>query len=216
MNEERQDATSSSPQSQHSPAQPLGNKNGPAASMQTSSADAIGPFHLRWYGGSERGGTQQRWNGACIVSSVERGQPSAANTLASDRQDAGPEWDTHAHTAVGTNSGPDSLSTTDATPADGATEIPEPRTDPATVQRNDSVLDGFGTAPTHPSTAPAESKIPSEFNAPPSLDNELFGLEDIAGLVSMGVEGDSAVHGCVFRVLLLLMLLGVWDMTALC
>ncbi|RNF02945.1 trans-sialidase [Trypanosoma cruzi] len=43
MNEERQYATSSSPQSQHSPAQPLGNKNGPAASVQTSSADAIGP-----------------------------------------------------------------------------------------------------------------------------------------------------------------------------
>ncbi|KAF5218943.1 hypothetical protein ECC02_008112 [Trypanosoma cruzi] len=43
MNEERQDATSSSPQSQRSPAQPLGNKNGPAASMQTSSADVIGP-----------------------------------------------------------------------------------------------------------------------------------------------------------------------------
>ncbi|RNC55054.1 putative trans-sialidase, partial [Trypanosoma cruzi] len=43
VNEARQYATSSSPQIQHSPAQPLGNKNGPAASMQISFADVIGP-----------------------------------------------------------------------------------------------------------------------------------------------------------------------------
>ncbi|EKF27450.1 trans-sialidase, putative, partial [Trypanosoma cruzi marinkellei] len=46
--------------------------------------------------------------------------PSTANTLASEKQDADPEEDTHAYTDVGTNSGPDSLSSTD----------------PATVYRN--------------------------------------------------------------------------------
>ncbi|RNC32134.1 putative trans-sialidase, partial [Trypanosoma cruzi] len=63
-------------------------------------------------------------------------------------------------------------------------------------QRNDSVLDGVGTAPTHPSTAPAESKIPSEFNAAPPLGNDLFDLENITELVSMGLRADSNVHGC--------------------
>ncbi|RNC57681.1 putative trans-sialidase, partial [Trypanosoma cruzi] len=98
----------------------------------------------------------------------------------------------------------------------GVTETPEPSTDPATVQRIGSVLDGVGTAPTNPSTASAETEIPSEFNAAPSLDNDLFDLENITELVSMGVEGDSTVHGCVSRVLLLLLLLRLWGTAALC
>ncbi|KAF8290968.1 hypothetical protein TcBrA4_0115910 [Trypanosoma cruzi] len=59
-----------------------------------------------------------------------------------------------------------------------------------------TVLDGVGTAPTHPSTAPAESKIPSESNAAPPLGNDLFDLENVTELVSMGLKADSNVHRC--------------------
>ncbi|EKF39365.1 trans-sialidase, putative [Trypanosoma cruzi marinkellei] len=137
---------------------------------------------------------------SCDVFESVHNEPSTANTLASDEQDTDPEEGAHACTAVVRNSGLDSLSSTDTTPADGVTETAEPSTDPATVQRNDNVLGGVGTAPTCPSTAPGETKIPSELNAAPPLRNDLFDLENITELVSMGLMGDSTVHGCVSRV----------------
>ncbi|KAF8298981.1 putative trans-sialidase, Group III [Trypanosoma cruzi] len=104
------------------------------------------------------------------------------------------EEDTDVLTAVGTNSS----------------------TDPATAHRNDNVSGGANAAPTHSSTAPVETKIPSELNATIPSDHELL-LEhgQLGDLAAMALIGDSTVHGCVSRVLLLL-LLGLWGTAALC
>ncbi|PWU95263.1 putative trans-sialidase [Trypanosoma cruzi] len=121
-------------------------------------------------------------------------EPSNAKTLAIDKQDADRDEDTHAHTAVGTNSS----------------------TDPATAHRNDNVLRGADAAPTSSSTASGETKIPSELNATIPLDHVIL-LEhgQFSDLAAMALTGDSTVHGCVSRVLLLL-LLGLWGTAALC
>ncbi|KAF8288563.1 putative trans-sialidase [Trypanosoma cruzi] len=142
-------------------------------------------------------------------------EPSTANTLAGDKQHDDPEGETHACTAVGTNSGPDSFSSTEMTPADVATAAPEPGTDPATAHHNGNVLDGAGPAPAHSSTTPGKTKVPSEFNAAPALGSDPFDLESVTALVSVALRCGNTVHGCVSRVLLLL-LVGLWGAAALC
>ncbi|RNC36355.1 trans-sialidase [Trypanosoma cruzi] len=142
-------------------------------------------------------------------------EPSTANTLAGDKQHDDPEGETHACTAVGTNSGPDSFSITDMTPADVATAAPEPGADPATAHHNGNVLDGAGAAPAHSSTTPGKTKVPSELNAAPALGSDPFDLESVTALVSVGLRCGNTVHGCASRVLLLL-LVGLWGAAALC
>ncbi|PWU96828.1 putative trans-sialidase [Trypanosoma cruzi] len=115
-------------------------------------------------------------------------EPSTANTLASDKEDADRDEDTHAHTAVGTNSGPDSFSST-------------------------NVSGGADAAPTPSSAAPGETKIPSELNATIPSDHDI--LLEFRDLAAMALIGDSTVHACVSR-LLLLLLLGLWGTAALC
>ncbi|RNC52103.1 sialidase-like protein [Trypanosoma cruzi] len=72
------------------------------------------------------------------------------------------------------------------------------------------------TAPGNINTAPGKTEIPSESNATTPSDNEIL-LEkgQLGELAAMYLIGDSTVHGCVSRVLLLL-LLGLWGTAALC
>ncbi|RNC51439.1 trans-sialidase [Trypanosoma cruzi] len=246
--EAQQDATSS-PRSQHPPAQTSESESGPVISKQTSSdvivpstsadiekveeespgSGALAPASTptRSAGSHELLGTEIPVSGENFppnMSSPLMGQvgtadedsprngntddqaphgtspdvlesvydePSTANTLASDKEDADRDEDTHAHTAVGTNSGPDSFSST-------------------------NVSGGADAAPAPSSAAPGETKIPSEFNATIPSDHVIL-LEhgQFGDLAAMALFTDSTVHVCVSRVLLLL-LLGLWGTAALC
>ncbi|KAF8288985.1 putative trans-sialidase, Group VIII [Trypanosoma cruzi] len=72
------------------------------------------------------------------------------------------------------------------------------------------------TAPTSSITAPGKTKIPSESNATAPSDTDIL-LEkgQFGELAAIYITGDSTVHGCVSRVLLLLPL-GLWGIAALC
>ncbi|EAN90869.1 putative trans-sialidase, Group VIII [Trypanosoma cruzi] len=72
------------------------------------------------------------------------------------------------------------------------------------------------TAQGNTNTTPGETKIPSESNATTPSDTDIL-LEKghLGELAAMYLIGDSTVHGCVSRVLLLL-LLGLWVTAALC
>ncbi|EAN85289.1 trans-sialidase, putative, partial [Trypanosoma cruzi] len=72
------------------------------------------------------------------------------------------------------------------------------------------------TAPGNTNTAPGETEISSESNATTPSDTGIL-LENghLGELAAMYQTGDSTVHGCVSRVLLLL-LLGLWGTAALC
>ncbi|PBJ76269.1 trans-sialidase [Trypanosoma cruzi cruzi] len=72
------------------------------------------------------------------------------------------------------------------------------------------------TAPGNTSTAPGKTMIPSGSNATAPSDTDIL-LENVhlGELAAMALTGDSTVHGCVSRVLLLL-LLGLWGAAALC
>ncbi|KAF8294756.1 putative trans-sialidase, Group III [Trypanosoma cruzi] len=138
-------------------------------------------------------------------------------TLTSDEQTVDPEErkDTNPHTAVGASSGPDPSHSTEVAPVDDATAAHEPSTDPKTAQGHDEVLDGDDAAPGNKSTTPGETKVPSGSNATSLLEHDVL-LEHghLSELAAMALTGDSTVHGCVSRVLLLL-LLGLWGTAAL-
>ncbi|PWV16046.1 putative trans-sialidase, Group VIII [Trypanosoma cruzi] len=102
----------------------------------------------------------------------------------------------------------------EATSPEGATERQTQETTAPLVENEDS--EDVGTASGNTSTLPGETKIPSGSNATaPSgtgilLENGHF--EELAG---MALFAESTMHGCVSRVLLL-MLLGLWGAAALC
>ncbi|PWV16044.1 putative trans-sialidase, Group VIII [Trypanosoma cruzi] len=102
----------------------------------------------------------------------------------------------------------------EATSPEGATERQTQETTAPLVENEDS--EDVGTASGNTSTLPGETKIPSGSNATaPSgtgilLENGHF--EELAG---MALFAESTMHGCVSRVLLLL-LLGLWGAAALC
>ncbi|KAF5217906.1 hypothetical protein ECC02_009196 [Trypanosoma cruzi] len=99
----------------------------------------------------------------------------------------------------------------------GLSVAPESRSEETTlplVENGDS--EDVGTAPVNASTTPGETKIPSESNATtPSDTGILLEKGHLGDLAAMSLIGDSTVHGCVSRVLLLL-LLGLWGTAALC
>ncbi|EAN84448.1 sialidase-like protein [Trypanosoma cruzi] len=68
-------------------------------------------------------------------------------------------------------------------------------------------------APGNTNTTPGGEGIPSTKGAARHSDNDTF-TGEIAELLSMGLNRDSTVHGCVSRVLLLL--LGLWGAATLC
>ncbi|EAN82160.1 putative trans-sialidase, Group VIII [Trypanosoma cruzi] len=102
----------------------------------------------------------------------------------------------------------------EATSPEGATEWQTQEITAPLVENEDS--EDVSTASGNTSTLPGETKIPSKSNATaPSdagilLENGHF--EELAG---MALFAESTVHGCVSR-MLLLMLLGLWGTAALC
>ncbi|RNC54350.1 trans-sialidase, partial [Trypanosoma cruzi] len=102
----------------------------------------------------------------------------------------------------------------EATSPEGATERQTQETTAPLVENGDS--EDVGTAPGNASTLPGETKIPSESNATIPSDTDIL-LEHghLGELSGMALFAESTVHGCVSRVLLLL-LLGLWGIAALC
>ncbi|KAF8277311.1 putative trans-sialidase, Group VIII [Trypanosoma cruzi] len=83
------------------------------------------------------------------------------------------------------------------------------------VENGNEVPQTVDTAPGNTNTTPGETKIPSEHNATTPSDTEIL-LEhgQLGELAAIALIGDSAVHECVSRVLLLL--LGLWGTAAIC
>ncbi|RNC39876.1 sialidase-like protein [Trypanosoma cruzi] len=77
----------------------------------------------------------------------------------------------------------------------------------------EEVLQTVDAAPGNTNTTPGGEGIPSTKGAARHSDNNTF-TGEIAELLSMGLNRDSTVHGCVSRVLLLL--LGLWGAATLC
>ncbi|EAN95035.1 trans-sialidase, putative [Trypanosoma cruzi] len=102
----------------------------------------------------------------------------------------------------------------EATSPEWATERQTQETNAPLVENGDG--EDVGTAPGNASILPGETKIPSESNATPLSDHGILPehghLSDLSG---MALFAESTVHGCVSRVLLLL-LLGLWGTAALC
>ncbi|KAF8279265.1 putative trans-sialidase, Group VIII [Trypanosoma cruzi] len=84
------------------------------------------------------------------------------------------------------------------------------------VEDGKEVPQTVDTAPGNTNTTPGETEIPSESNATTPSDTEIL-LENghLGELAAMYLIAESTVHGCVSRVLLLL-LLGLWGTAALC
>ncbi|PWV09809.1 putative trans-sialidase, Group VII [Trypanosoma cruzi] len=95
-----------------------------------------------------------------------------------------------------------------------ASESKSEETTAPLVENGDS--EDVGTAPVNASTTPGGTKIPSKSNATtPSDTGILLEHGQFGDLPAISLTGDSTVHGCVSRVLLLL-LLGLWGTAALC
>ncbi|RNC44496.1 sialidase-like protein [Trypanosoma cruzi] len=82
------------------------------------------------------------------------------------------------------------------------------------VENGKEVPQTVDTAPGNTNTTPGGEGIPSTKGAARHSDNDTF-TGEIADLLAMGEFSESTVHGCVSRVLLLL-LLGLWGAAALC
>ncbi|KAF5221726.1 trans-sialidase [Trypanosoma cruzi] len=214
--EAQQDATSA-PRSQHSPAQTSESESGPADSKQTSS-DIIEPFtsagvekveeespgsgalaptssQTQNAGSHELLGTEMPVSGEHFPPNMDSPLTGQVDTADEESPRNGNTDDQAPHSvspdvseSVGTNSGPDSFSST-------------------------NVSGGADAAPTPSSAAPGETKVPSELNATIPSDHDI--LLEFRDLAAMALIGDSTVHVCVSRVLLLL-LLGLWGTAALC
>ncbi|PBJ77751.1 trans-sialidase [Trypanosoma cruzi cruzi] len=91
------------------------------------------------------------------------------------------------------------------------------RTDGAEVSSEDGeeAPQTVNTPPANTSTTPGDEAIPSTKGAARHSDNDFFNTSEVADLLSTALNRDSTVHGCVSRVLLLL-LLGLWGTAALC
>ncbi|KAF5220642.1 hypothetical protein ECC02_006361 [Trypanosoma cruzi] len=125
--------------------------------------------------------------------------------------------DRNSERTMGSDSSP-TPSKTDVEPTSAEDTDNISRTDGAEVSSEDGkeVPRTVDTAPENKNTTPGETKIPSESNATTPSDTDVL-LEHghLGELAAISLIGDSTVHGCVSRVLLLL-LLGLWGTAALC
>ncbi|RNC38236.1 trans-sialidase, partial [Trypanosoma cruzi] len=102
----------------------------------------------------------------------------------------------------------------EATSPEWATERQTQETNAPLVENGDG--EDVGTAPGNASILPGETKIPSESNATSLSDHGILPEHGhYSELAGMALFAESTVHGCVSRVLLLL-LLGLWGTAALC
>ncbi|KAF8287715.1 hypothetical protein TcYC6_0030110 [Trypanosoma cruzi] len=149
--------------------------------------------------GSLRNGNEDDWMQHRISLYVLRSvhnEPANADTLTSEEQDADREEDMRVRTAVGTNSGPDLLNSTHVTPADATTSTTAPT---ETKQLFTTRITCRMTLVLRrlPRAQRLVDRDPLESNAAPPLGNDIFDLENITELMSIGLIGDSIVHGCV-------------------
>ncbi|EAN96543.1 putative trans-sialidase, Group VIII [Trypanosoma cruzi] len=125
--------------------------------------------------------------------------------------------DRNSERTMGSDSSP-TPSKSDAEPTSAEDTDNISRTDGAEVSSEDGkeVPRTVDTAPENTNTTPGESKIPSESNATTPSDTDIL-LEHghLGELAAISLIGDITVHGCLSRVLLLL-LLGLWGTAALC
>ncbi|EAN99251.1 putative trans-sialidase, Group VIII [Trypanosoma cruzi] len=102
----------------------------------------------------------------------------------------------------------------EATSPEWATERQTQETTAPLVENGDG--EDVGTASGNASTLPGETEIPSESNATSLSDHGILPEHGhYSELAGMALFAESTVHGCVSRVLLLL-LLGLWGTAALC
>ncbi|RNF06798.1 trans-sialidase, partial [Trypanosoma cruzi] len=109
------------------------------------------------------------------------------------------------------------LSKSDAEPTSAEDTDNISRTDGAEVSSEvgKGVPQTVDSAPANTNTTPGDEAIPSTKGAPRHPDNDIFNTSEFADLLSTALNHDGTVHGCVSRVLLLL-LLGLWGTAALC
>ncbi|PWV07062.1 putative trans-sialidase, Group VIII [Trypanosoma cruzi] len=109
-----------------------------------------------------------------------------------------------------------SRSDAEPTSAGNTGDVSRTEGDEVSSENGEEVPQTGDTAPENTNTTPGETAIPSESNATTPSDTEiLLEKEHLGELAGMYLIGDSTVHGCVSRVLLLL-LLGLWGAAALC
>ncbi|RNF20680.1 sialidase-like protein [Trypanosoma cruzi] len=104
----------------------------------------------------------------------------------------------------------------ETTSAENTNDISRTEGDEFSSEEGKEAPQTVDTAPGNTNTTPGETAIPSEHNATTPSDHEIL-LENgkFGDLLTMGEFSESTVHGCVSRVLLLL-LLGLWGTAALC
>ncbi|PBJ69131.1 trans-sialidase [Trypanosoma cruzi cruzi] len=109
-----------------------------------------------------------------------------------------------------------SKSEAETTSAEDTDDITRTERDEFPVENGEEMPQTVDTAPENTNTTPGETAIPSESNTTTPSDTEIL-LENgkFGDLLAMGEFSESTVHGCVSRVLLLL-LLGLWGTAALC
>ncbi|PWU92461.1 putative trans-sialidase, Group VIII [Trypanosoma cruzi] len=109
-----------------------------------------------------------------------------------------------------------SKSDAETTSAEDTDDISRTEGDEFPVENGEEMPQTVDTAPENTNTTPGETAIPSESNTTTPSDTEIL-LENgkFGDLLAMGEFSESTVHGCVSRVLLLL-LLGLWGTAALC
>ncbi|ESS65335.1 trans-sialidase [Trypanosoma cruzi Dm28c] len=101
------------------------------------------------------------------------------------------------------------------TSAENTDDVSRTEGDEFPVENGEEMPQTVNTPPANTSTTPGDEAIPSTKGAARHSDNDFFNTSEVADLLSTALNRDSTVHGCVSRVLLLL-LLGLWGTAALC
>ncbi|PWU83036.1 putative trans-sialidase [Trypanosoma cruzi] len=213
---EAQQETTSSPQIQHSPAQTSESESGPVISKQSSS-DVIEPFTSAGVGMAEE---ESPGSGALAPASSQTQNAGSHELLGTEMPVSGehfpPNIDSPLMGQVDTadEESPRIGNTDDQAPHSVSPDVSESvgtNSDPDSFSST-NVSGGVDAAPAPSSTASGETKIPSELNATVPSDHDI--LLEFRELAALALTGDSTVHMCVSRVLLLL--LGLWGTAALC
>ncbi|KAF8302023.1 putative trans-sialidase, Group VIII [Trypanosoma cruzi] len=124
--------------------------------------------------------------------------------------------DGNSERTMGSDSSPTpSESDAEPTSAENTDDVSRTEEDEVSFEDSKQVPQTFDTAPENTSATPGETAIPSESNTTTPSDTEIL-LEHAhyGELAAKALIGDSTVHVCVSRVLLLL--LGLWGIAALC
>ncbi|KAF8308171.1 putative trans-sialidase, Group VIII [Trypanosoma cruzi] len=109
-----------------------------------------------------------------------------------------------------------SKSDAEPTSAEDTDDVSRTEGDEVSSEEGEEAPQTVDTAPGNTNTTPGKTAIPSESNTTTPSDTEIL-LENgkFGDLLAMGEFSESTVHGCLSRVLLLL-LLGLWGTAALC